>query len=935
MQKGEIIGNYKIISEIGKGGMGEVYLAEDTKLNRKVALKVLLPEIAGDAERVARFRQEAISVSSLNHPHIITIFEILEIDGNICIVNEFIDGKTLREKIDEDKLTLIESIRIAGQVADALAAAHKAHIIHRDIKPENIMIREDGYAKILDFGLAKPIRHQSSEEDATVRLVKTDPGMVMGSVRYMSPEQARGKETDERTDIWSLGVVLYEMFTGRNPFVADNVGDSMVAVLNKEPEPIDTYVTGSPGLLQEIISKALQKNVADRYSKMEDLAADLKKVRFQLEHDSNENKTVRLESDTDENETVIQSVSGEFTTREQDQQKDTNVSVRRNLGWRSAVAAAGLVILLVASGYYFVPWSAIFGTEPFDKFKSDTITSDQATQSAEISPDGKLVAFDKSELSAGKKNVWRNKLVIRQVEVGGENVIFEAENTVIKVEEFSNDGQYLFFSMPQGGGRETLYRIPVLGGKPKALLSGTGMSDINISPDGLKVAYRESTPDSVESSIYISDLDGSNAVKVVDLSELNGVFFASLDWSPDQSKLALFYIESDGEKSHTVLATYELEGGGADALSKIYVGPVWATNRQIVWLNSGEGILIRGMGPKFLSRNQLWYVSYPDGKLRQVTNDTTQYVTISLSADGKNIVSVARNGLGSLWSVDMNSKSARQIMAGRQDVRGPLSVGANDRIYIARNQENKAGIYSIDFEGRDEQEIVMGASNWSSINAYGDGKNLIVSRWIPETASRQIFRINADGTGEQQLTQMKNGHDRNISVADDGTIVFERWKWVPPSEILMIPPGGGEAKPIKLEPDAKNDSLAISPNGEFLAYVASVRKDGTGKPQNLVRIVEFKNGVIGKKVLEREFNPDRIRWSPDSQSIVVGNRISDNLSRIFLSGQSDAQITDFTDLGETFTGNFAFSRDGSRLFVQRWTFSTKIVRLRDTSGSEE
>ncbi len=208
MLLGTKLGRYEISRQIGVGGMGEVYLAHDSQLDRDVALKVLLPEFCCDVERVQRFKLEAKAASALNHPNIITIHEIDETDDKLFIATEFVDGATLREKIQTGELTFLDSIKIAEQVADALSVAHRAHIVHRDIKPENIMIRRDGYVKILDFGLAKPTNHHSGAEDKTVQMVKTQAGIVMGSVRYMSPEQARGKETDERTDVWSLGVVL-------------------------------------------------------------------------------------------------------------------------------------------------------------------------------------------------------------------------------------------------------------------------------------------------------------------------------------------------------------------------------------------------------------------------------------------------------------------------------------------------------------------------------------------------------------------------------------------------------------------------------------------------------------------------------------------------------------------------------------------------------
>ena len=270
MQSGTKLGRYEIISKIGAGGMGEVYLAEDTQLDRKVALKLLLSEFCSDLERVQRFKLEAKAASALNHPNIITIHEIDEFDERVFITTEFVDGETVRQKIEKRELTVLDSLKIAEQIADALAVAHAEHIIHRDIKPENIMIRKDGYAKILDFGLAKPILNEKDgSEEETIKLVKTQPGLVMGSVRYMSPEQARGKETDKRTDVWSLGVVLYEMLTGKNPFEGETISDSLAALIHVDVPPIED----APEELNWVLRKALRKKVAERYQSIKDFSA--------------------------------------------------------------------------------------------------------------------------------------------------------------------------------------------------------------------------------------------------------------------------------------------------------------------------------------------------------------------------------------------------------------------------------------------------------------------------------------------------------------------------------------------------------------------------------------------------------------------------------------------------------------------------------------
>lgn len=283
---GQTVGPYKILSLLGEGGMGEVYLAQDTRLGRQVALKLLPTQFSLDPERARRFEQEARAASALNHPNIVTIHEVGQVDDAHFLVTEFIDGETLHLRLAKSRMKLREALEVATQVASALAAAHQAGIVHRDIKPENIMIRDDGYVKILDFGLAKLTERQGpiiDAEAATRALVKTDPGIVMGTVTYMSPEQARGVPVDARTDIWSLGVVLYEMATGRVPFEGETASHVIVSLLEKEAPPLSRSLPEVPAELDRIVNKALRKNRDERYQTIKDLLLDLKSLKQELE----------------------------------------------------------------------------------------------------------------------------------------------------------------------------------------------------------------------------------------------------------------------------------------------------------------------------------------------------------------------------------------------------------------------------------------------------------------------------------------------------------------------------------------------------------------------------------------------------------------------------------------------------------------------------
>jgi formylglycine-generating enzyme required for sulfatase activity/tRNA A-37 threonylcarbamoyl transferase component Bud32 len=280
---GQVLGRYEVLRRLGEGGMGIVYLGRDTVLDRLVAVKVLNKRYERHEDNLRRFVREAKAASALNHPNILTIFEIGEFEGSHFIVSEYIEGRTLREIMKSEKLELGVVVDVVRQIANALAAAHKARIVHRDLKPENVIVREDGYVKVLDFGLAKLLPENASSiltRELTIRKNTTASGMVLGTVNYMSPEQAKGEKVDERTDIFSLGVVLYEMIAGRRPFEGNSTPESFANLINKQPEPLEAHASGVPAELEMIVSKMLQKDRSDRYQSMQDLIADLRELRF-------------------------------------------------------------------------------------------------------------------------------------------------------------------------------------------------------------------------------------------------------------------------------------------------------------------------------------------------------------------------------------------------------------------------------------------------------------------------------------------------------------------------------------------------------------------------------------------------------------------------------------------------------------------------------
>jgi serine/threonine protein kinase/tetratricopeptide (TPR) repeat protein len=358
---GEIIGGYKLIKELGRGGMGTVYLAHDSRLGRRAALKLLPSHFVDNPERVRRFQREARAASALNHPNIITIYDFGHENGRYYIASEFVEGSTLREYVNNPDLTLNQILDLVIQVASALEAAHTAGIVHRDIKPENIMLRPDGYAKVLDFGLAKLTEPESGGDEAKTRVsglssdFETRTGMVLGTVNYMLPEQARGQKLDGRSDLFSLGVILYELITGNRPFGGKTWHHTMVAITDVEPPPIRRNVQGAPAALQEIINRTLAKDLERRYQSARELQSDLEALQSDLASDA---RIQRIESEPARQSTTFSGQSSRMTTLSAATTGEGAGDKRRGavspLAWlkRRRIIAATVVMILAATAAY-------------------------------------------------------------------------------------------------------------------------------------------------------------------------------------------------------------------------------------------------------------------------------------------------------------------------------------------------------------------------------------------------------------------------------------------------------------------------------------------------------------------------------------------------------------------------------------------------------
>src|SRR6266571_1025459 len=546
------LGPYTVLSPLGSGGMGEVYLAEDTRLHRKVALKILPADLASDRNRMRRFNQEAMAAAALNHPHIAHIYEIEEIDGVHFIAMEYIDGETLRERITRGGLNLNETLEIGVQIAAALSAAHSAGVTHRDVKPDNIMLRQDGYVKVLDFGLAKLSEPpavagglNADTEAPTRALVNTDPGTVMGTVGYMSPEQARGHATDARTDIWSLGVVIYQMVTNHLPFEGSSNSDVIAAILGKEPPPMARYAREVPEALEWITTKALTKDPDERYQTAKEMMVDLRRIKQRLDaHAEIERSSAPDSSGVTSGMSGQQpsvgaaspgstvSAAGSFSTAPVSSAEYLISEIKRHKTGFGLILAVTLVAAIGGGLWIYKLFTMGKSSGPpairFTRLTSGgTIGNEPITGGAAISPDGKYVVFwtlDGTKSSCYVQQISTNSLV---------RIVGPLEGNY-GASTFSPDGEFVFYNGDDKDNVDgALFQIPVLGGQPRKIVNGIS-SPVTFSPDGKQIAYVHLIPATGESLLKVANADGSGVSKIIARRTLPNYFSPDgPSWSPD------------------------------------------------------------------------------------------------------------------------------------------------------------------------------------------------------------------------------------------------------------------------------------------------------------------------------------------------------------------------------------------------------------------
>jgi serine/threonine protein kinase/Tol biopolymer transport system component len=913
LERGRTVGPYEIVSFITSGGMGEVYVAQDRRLNRKVALKLLPVSFTRDSDRLRRFEQEARAASALNHPNIITIFEILKTETTHAIATEFVEGETLRQRLSRAPLPLTESLYIAIQIADALAAAHKVGIIHRDIKPENIMLRPDGYVKVLDFGLAK-LSEQSpslSAEDAVTRQVRTGSGVIMGTAGYMSPEQARGKDVDTRSDVFSLGAVIYELVAGRKPFDGETPSDTLAAILRNDPPPISEIVPAAPAELVRIVNKTLRKDREERYQVVKDLLLDLRALKEEL--DFQERVGPRRQAVPVQTATVVTAPqTAEVRNGVSTFTDSITLEIKRH---RIAAGIALLlaVLVLAGGGYglyrYLRPNPAYFKTTRVTR-----LTNSGKVIDATLSPDGRYVVYVLSD--ARKQSIW-----IRQVSTANDKMIVPGAEVGVFGITVSNDGNDLYYVIKQNLDRGTLYRIPLLGGTPMRVLEWLD-SPVSFSPDGKRMVFvRGSFPGEGGSALVIANADGTGEQvlsKRARPQSFAPIFFTGPAWSPKGDVIAATVANVTGP-SHVI--TVRISDGKETDLSpsaQPFIG-------RTMWLPDMSGILIiAGNSP---AESQVWLLPWPSGPMRQITNDLEQHRDIGLSESADKFVTVVASSLVNVYvAPDGNAEKALQLPVGNLSYYGisgnSVAWTPDGRIVFASNESSLVDLWIMDANGEQRKQLTSNSGKNMGPVVSPDG------RYIVFTSSRggadAIWRMNLDGGGLKQLSPGQGEWQPAIS-PDGHWVLFSSFGTARPT-IWKMPIDGGNA--TQLTSNASQNPIP-SPDGKFIAYLYADSYDAFA-PVNRIAIIPFEGGDVVKTLsFQGGVRVQTLaQWSADGKAIfysTTNNNVT-NIWSLPIDGGPAKQVTQFKD---GLMNGFAWSWDGKNLVCTRGNQLRDAVLITD------
>jgi eukaryotic-like serine/threonine-protein kinase len=892
---GTRLGPYEVLSLLGSGGMGEVYRATDTRLDRMVAVKILSQDVAATPLAIERFQREARAASALNHPNICTVYDVASDPPLIAM--ELLEGETLQQRLVHGPLEVPALIEIALAIGDALDTAHTKGIVHRDIKPGNIFLTSRG-PKILDFGLAKTAAGPAVAAAATYEPTQwaplTERGVTVGTVAYMSPEQLRGANLDARTDLFSMGLVLYEMATGRPAFVGETSAVVSGAILHEQPGAPTGIRAGLPARLDEIILKAIEKDRDDRYQHASDLRADLRRLRREISASA---------ASSDVKPAIAAASPIPTSAMASSDSKIAIALIKRHrigmsLGAGAVLAAIVTILYILMRGAQ----NAATVTPPLEELQISQLTNSGNTGWPAVSPDGRYAAYVRTDGTAS--SLW-----IRQIATTSNVQIVPAEpGVVLRGATVTPDGNFVDFVRYRAANDSSVWRVPFLGGVPKRLVDDA-LSSIAWSPDGTSMAFVRRNLSAGSTAVVIAGANGDgqrvlasrrSPLQYASLANI-GALHIQLAWSPDGKLIALGGI---GETSLQVIVV-SVEN------SSEQVFPIPTGNATLAWLDSRTLVL-----PRPAERGaprQLWRHSYPDGRLSRLTNDLSDYNGISLTADRSTLVTTQTTRRIGLWAGDAQADQISAIVSPTRGIDRRVTWSSDDVLYTVI-ADGRSTIMRLPAGGGMPQEIISNARNPA---ASPDGKIIVFNS--VERGRVGLWRVDAGG-GE--VSQLVGGEAESHFVSPDGRhVIFlsvrsgRQTPWIVPIE-------GGP--PTQLTSDyAGAETVALSPDGARLVYGST---DAQGR---FVWIFCDFPDCSKRRVLPQGPMRPPFRWTRDGDAIAYVD--GQNISVVPVAGGTPRQLTRFTD-GFTIV-DYGWSADGKRLLVAREVVTNDIVLLKGLTTS--
>jgi serine/threonine protein kinase/Tol biopolymer transport system component len=927
---GTKLGRYRIVRLLGAGGMGEVYFAEDTQLGRNLALKLLSRRLTEDPTLVARFRQEARAASTLNHPNIVTIYEVGEFEGTHFIATEFVEGVTLREVIARHPLEISVALDIAMQVASALSKAHGAGVVHRDIKPENVMVDAEGHAKVLDFGIAKLTEQSSTagQEAPTILRVETSPGAVVGTAHYMSPEQARGLGVDSRTDIFSLGVLLYEMLAGRQPFEGETSTDVMAAIIKKEPPPLARYNREVTEALDLVVQKALAKDRDERYQTAKEMQADLRRVGQRLESSASTTEARATVSHaagaggTDLDPAARTAEAVEIHTTSSAEYIITEIK-RHKRGVVIAVTVFAVIVAGVGVGLYKY-WSRRAQSSIFQNAQLNRITTSGKAKDANISPDGKYVVY------AEDYDDGTSSVLVKQTATGNTLVIVPPAKVALWGTVFSPDGNFVYYLMNDLSSDITsLYQVPSIGGTSKKIMSDVD-SPPAISPDGTRIVFLRENK-GIKFELVVAGSDGSGERVIAKREGLEWFGDDGAAWSPDGKTIANVAAVSSSPAGGSI--EYSLLGIDAETGKVRELSPKrWKGDAgRVVWLPNGNTLALIA-SESDTDRNQVWRVALPAGTASRITNDvlSRDSRTLGVTADGLTLVTVTKQFVTRLEALPADGNTS-------QVVRLTSSEGNREGFYgFAWTPDRRVVFYSE--EGGQPDLWIMNADGTGRLRLISDsfwdgdpvispdGHYIVFSSNRPRGGSVPfLWRMDLDGGN---LTQITSGEDTAPDVSRDGSwVIYSSWnpgpKGVTGQGLWKVSIDGGS--PVQLT-DYNTQLPEYSPDGDWIVCTTF---DDQVTPKRWRNAIIAANGGPPVKQFDRpNYNYQYARWTRDGRylSYIGPPAVPSNIWLQPVAGGEPRQLTDFkTEM----IFRHAWSRDGQTLTVARGNRTTDVVLMKE------